>query len=95
MKYFKDTEAPGTETIIFRSGTHTPTCMERAEAFLNKLASFGYPCTPGMGGAESTAAPATKPVEPPKAVVPAAAKPVKKAETKPVPAGKSNVISDE
>ena len=113
VKYFKDTESPGTETVIFRSDAHSPMCMERAETFINKLASWGYPCTPGVGstpeqtgsmgtqGANQNAQPATIPPTSVQTETTASAsdavKAIKKTETKKkhVPAGKSDVISDD
>jgi hypothetical protein len=105
VKYFKDTEAAGKETMIFRSDSHTPLCQERAEDFLRKLESWGYPCTPPAPAAATSApqtAPQTAPQPASKAAAanvstpPGAPKPEKK--SKAVPAGKkptNDIISDE
>jgi hypothetical protein len=67
VHYFKDTEAPGEDQVLWSASQQVGYCEEKAAAFVAKLEGWGWDCS---GAAPETPAP---PAEPAEATAPAEA----------------------
>ena len=47
VHYYKDTEAPGERQVLWRAMREEGYCEAQVEAFVEKLASWGWECVPG------------------------------------------------
>ena len=61
VQYFKDTEAPGEQAVLWRAQNQSGYCESQAAAFVEQLEGWGWSCsaaTPaGTGGARQDADP--------------------------------------
>ena len=60
VHYFKDTEMPGENQVLWTATTEAGYCESKAEEFVAKLREWGWDCGPG-----SAAEPAPEPVDDP------------------------------
>ena len=44
VRYFKDTEAPGEQQVLWNAQNETGYCESHAEAFIEKLEGWGWDC---------------------------------------------------
>ena len=51
VHYYKDTEAPGERQVLWRALNQEGYCEEKTREFVTQLASWGWSCTQGSGGA--------------------------------------------
>lgn len=53
VQYFKDTEAPGEQTVLWRAQNQSGYCESQAAAFVERLEGWGWSCsatTPAAAG---------------------------------------------
>ena len=60
VHYFKDTEAPGEDQVLWSASSQAGYCEERASEFVAKLEEWGWNC----GAGEAPATPAAEPPSP-------------------------------
>lgn len=68
VHYYKDTEAPGEDEVLWSASTQEGYCEEKAAGLVSKLEGFGWSC----GAGEAPAAPPAPP-DPPEPAEPAEA----------------------
>ena len=62
VHYFKDTEAPGEDQVLWSASTQAGYCEERATEFIAKLEGWGWNCA--SDGAAAAPSEPTEPEEP-------------------------------
>ena len=79
VHYFKDTEAPGEDQVLWSASSQAGFCEEKAAGFVSQLEGWGWDC-----GAGETAAAPPAPAEPPEPPEPAEAPEAPEAPEEPV-----------
>ena len=62
VHYYKDTEAPGEDQVLWSASSQEGYCEEKAAGFVSKLEGWGWNC--GAAAAPEPAEPAEAPEEP-------------------------------
>ena len=70
VQYFKDTEAPGERTVLWRAQNQSGYCESQAEAFVEQLEGWGWSCS--VAAPKEGAGEAPEPVDDTENLAPAA-----------------------